>query len=117
MPSSDTWMTLGSPFDQRWRSIVKARTLVLAVHDHFLHKFSSRTDQVDEDGNTSSPDNMEDSWTLEYINILRLQPIIEAFDDDASGFVSIAEVNRLASARPRNWRSVSPTTSSHLWWR
>ena len=102
-------MTLGSPLDQRWRSIVKARTLVLAVHDHFLHKFSSRTDQVDEDGNTSSPDNMEDSWTLEYINILRLQPIIEAFDDDASGFVSIAEVNRFASARPSDWRSVSPT--------
>ena len=101
-------MILGSPLDQRWRSIVKARTLVLAVHDHFLHNFSSRTDHVDEDG-TTSPDTMEDAWTLEYINILRLQPIIEAFDDDASGFVSIVEVNRLASARPPDWRSVSPT--------
>ncbi len=26
-----------------------------------------------------------DEWALAYVNILRMQPISEAFDDDASG--------------------------------
>lgn len=43
-------------------------------------------------------------WTLEWITITRLQPIIEAFDDDASGFITVAEVNRFTTSRPRDWR-------------
>ena len=43
-------------------------------------------------------------WTLEWITITRLQPIIEAFDDDTSGFITIAEVNNFTAACPRDWR-------------
>lgn len=43
-------------------------------------------------------------WTLDWITITRLQPIIEAFDDDASGFITVAEVNKFTTSRPRNWR-------------
>ena len=46
----------------------------------------------------------QDEWTLEYINITRVQPIIEAFDDDASGFITVAEVNTFTKARPEDWR-------------
>ena len=45
----------------------------------------------------------QDEWTLEYINITRVQPIIEAFDDDASGFITVAEVNTFTKARPEDW--------------
>ena len=51
--------------------------------------------------------NAQDEWTLEYINVTRVQPIIEAFDDEAasSGYISVEEVNTFVSSpRPDNWR-------------
>lgn len=50
--------------------------------------------------------NAADAWALEYVSNARLQSIIEAFDDDASGFITIAEVNKLMSQRPKGWRYV-----------
>ena len=47
-----------------------------------------------------------DEWTLEYINVTRLQAIIEAFDDDASGFITVGEANAFTTSRPKDWRFV-----------
>ncbi|KAF9654056.1 hypothetical protein BDM02DRAFT_1189800 [Thelephora ganbajun] len=44
-----------------------------------------------------------DKWALEYINVNYARTILEAFDDDASGFVTIQEVNTFTSARPLDW--------------
>ncbi|RPD56321.1 hypothetical protein L226DRAFT_469232 [Lentinus tigrinus ALCF2SS1-7] len=91
--------------DMRWRGNVKARHFVLALRDYF----SDRMDEVKRvrNGETSltppRPISEEDEWTLEYINITRLQPIAEAFDDDASGFITVAEVNAFTQARPDDW--------------
>lgn len=49
---------------------------------------------------------VEDEWALQYISISRIQPLLEAFDDDASSLVSISEVNAFTNARPKNWRYV-----------
>jgi hypothetical protein len=49
-----------------------------------------------------------DAWAIKFIDVMRLQPILEAFDDDASGFITIEEMNRFTSSRPIDWRSVSP---------
>ena len=49
---------------------------------------------------------VEDEWALKYISISRIQPLLEAFDDDASSLVSISEVNAFTKARPKNWRYV-----------
>lgn len=46
----------------------------------------------------------DDEWALEWISINRLQSIAEAFDDDASGFITVAEVNQFTTARPKDWR-------------
>ena len=46
----------------------------------------------------------EDEWALEYITISHVQPLLEAFDDDASTLVSVTEVNAFANARPNDWR-------------
>ena len=43
----------------------------------------------------------------------RLQSIAEAFDDDSSGFVTIAEVNQFTSSRPKDWRYVTPSFSEN----
>ena len=50
--------------------------------------------------------NGEDIWALEYISIHRIQPLIEALDDDASSFVTVAEVNAFTANRPADWRCV-----------
>ena len=41
---------------------------------------------------------------MEYISLTKLQAISEAVDDDASGFVTIAEVNQFTTSRPKEWR-------------
>ena len=46
----------------------------------------------------------EDEWALQYITVLRVQPLIEALDDDVSSFVTVAEVNAFTAARPQTWR-------------
>jgi hypothetical protein len=43
------------------------------------------------DSATKTEQPHEDDWALAYLNVSRLQPISEAFDDDASGFVTVAE--------------------------
>lgn len=46
----------------------------------------------------------EDEWALQYISISRIQPLLEAFDGDASSLVSITEVNAFTASRPKDWR-------------
>lgn len=43
---------------------------------------------------------------LEYVNMRHIEPILEAFDDDGSGFVTIREVNEFSKAKPSDWRQV-----------
>jgi hypothetical protein len=45
-----------------------------------------------------------DAWAIKYIDIMRLQPIMESIDDDASGFITIGEINRFTASRPIDWR-------------
>jgi hypothetical protein len=50
-----------------------------------------------------------DAWAMKFIDVMWVQPIMEAFDDDASGFITVTEVNGFTSSlsRPREWRLVS----------
>ena len=88
-----------------WRGNVKARHFVLALRDHYLEKLSSEAQDV-LDMSNSSIDNCtnSDGWAIKYLDIMWVQPILEAFDDDASGFITIAEVNCFTSSRPVDWR-------------
>lgn len=62
----------------------------------------------------SLPGLMDNKWALQYINVAHLQSILEAIDDDGTGFVSIKEANTFAIERPKDWRRVfdsrKPTT-------
>jgi hypothetical protein len=40
---------------------------------------------------------------LAYINAAYVQPILEAVDDDGTGFVSVKEVNTFVESRPEGW--------------
>jgi hypothetical protein len=81
----------------------------MALRDYFHEKWRSEVKKA-ESVNTStqhvadSPDS--DDWALAYLHVQRLQPVSEAVDDDASGFVTVAEVNTFTNSRPINWRWV-----------
>ncbi|KAJ7757039.1 hypothetical protein B0H16DRAFT_1885755 [Mycena metata] len=79
-----------------------ARHFVMALRDYFQEDHPKRRDRNEHDHPVVVIDK-EDEWALEYISVLRLQAISEAWDDDASGFVTIAEVNAFTTARPLDW--------------
>jgi hypothetical protein len=80
----------------------------MALRDYFHEKWNEPPPELLSSPVTSLGPTMEarDEWALSYLSIMRMQPITEAFDDDASGFVSVTEVNNLTSQRPLDWRSV-----------
>ncbi|KAF7319371.1 VPS13 domain-containing protein [Mycena chlorophos] len=96
-----------------WRGSVKTRHFVMALRDHFQEDFkhhhnsteaeSPKEGEPAEEKEFVPPIPKADEWTLDFINVVRLQPISEAFDDDASGFVTIAEVNAFTTSRPLDW--------------
>ena len=78
---------------------------MLALRDHYLEKLISETnDGPDMGANPISSSTSPDVWAIKYIDVLWVQPILEAFDDDASGFITVGEVNRFTSSRPIDWR-------------
>ncbi|KAJ7165011.1 hypothetical protein C8R46DRAFT_1277063 [Mycena filopes] len=87
--------------DMYWRASVKARHFVMGLRDHFQESHIQKG--VDGRPTEAAIVDKSDEWALEYINVARLQPISEAWDDDASGFVTVAEVNRFTSTRPLDW--------------
>ncbi|KAI0044626.1 hypothetical protein FA95DRAFT_1496723 [Auriscalpium vulgare] len=92
----DIWKDMG------WRGNVKARHFVLALRDYYVESQTSSTQAV-RGINTLVSNNDPDAWAIKFIDVSRVQPILEAFDDDASGFITVAEMNRFTSGRPLDW--------------
>ncbi|TDL25429.1 hypothetical protein BD410DRAFT_837603 [Rickenella mellea] len=108
-------------------SSVKARYLVLALHDHYLDQYenineetsldiippSSTVSHADTDATNAevdadaaflhNPPPEADKWCLQYLTIQNISPIAEAIDDDVSGFIKIAEVNTFLMTSPRDF--------------
>jgi hypothetical protein len=84
---------------------------VLALRDYYLEKLASEAPTIRGMDSIATIDNSQnpDAWAIKFIDVMRLQPIMEAFDDDASGFITITEMNRFTSSRPVDWRLVSLT--------
>ncbi|KZP16060.1 hypothetical protein FIBSPDRAFT_66010 [Athelia psychrophila] len=99
-----------------WKRSVNSREFVFALHEYFTEKYSS-SDPLQAYISSTVPKSArefrvakqlankkaDNTRMLEYISMRHMQPILEAFDDDGSGFVSIREVNQLSSTRPANW--------------
>ncbi|KAJ6530320.1 hypothetical protein B0H19DRAFT_482579 [Mycena capillaripes] len=97
--------------EQHWKGSVKARHFVLALHDYYMGNFSNipaadvaggpvPVVPLTPVGRPPGAKPEDDRWALAYINVARLQPILEAVDDDGTGFVSIKEANDFAMSRP-----------------
>ncbi|KAJ7368850.1 hypothetical protein DFH08DRAFT_676077, partial [Mycena albidolilacea] len=120
---------------ETWKTSVKARLIVLALNDHYTAKFAKDVQRPAVFGGSmaeSAPPSPvasaqpsptqtslpgphvpfplsveDDRWTLRYINIEHLQPIVEALDADSTGFVSILEANNFCRACPPGWSVLS----------
>ncbi len=44
-----------------------------------------------------------DRWALAYFNVAHVQPILEAMDDDATGFITTKEINNFTKSIPPGW--------------
>ncbi|KAF9447895.1 hypothetical protein P691DRAFT_705894 [Macrolepiota fuliginosa MF-IS2] len=110
-----------------WKGSVKARHFVLALRDYFTDQFNgvtypttpsipvalppspnkhssaAATGRIVDAERLNGHITPSDQWTLEHINITHLQPILEAIDDDGTGFISIKEANTFAVQRPKGW--------------
>ena len=81
---------------QGWRGDVKARHFVLALKDHYTEMVAGSS------GGVAG----SDRWALEFIGINYVRSILEAFDEDGSGFITVKEANNLTHSRPLDWRWV-----------
>ena len=66
----------------------------MSLKDYYIEKAAGGSDSLQG----------SDSWAVKYINVGHARSIMEAFDDDASGFVTVNEVNKFTRLRPRDWR-------------
>ncbi|KAH9474631.1 hypothetical protein JR316_0013095 [Psilocybe cubensis] len=107
-------------------SVVKAKVFVLTFRDHIhvdnsasvtpiiptfslpgsednpsaLHVDTSYGSKQTMLNVTANADKESDEWVLEFIDVAYVRPIVEAMDEDGSGFISVQEANRFALARP-----------------
>ena len=80
-----------------WRGSVKARHFILALKDYYAEKAAGG-----EGGGVAG----SDQWALRFIGVNYVRNILEAFDEDASGFVTVKEANDFTRSRPLDWRWV-----------
>ncbi|KAI0056627.1 hypothetical protein BV25DRAFT_1864510 [Artomyces pyxidatus] len=92
----EIWKEMG------WRGNVKARHFVLALRDYYT-ELLNWNDHGLRGLKPVATEHQGDGWAIKYIDIAQLQPIMEAFDDDASGFITVSEMNRFTSSRPLDW--------------
>ncbi|KAH9891309.1 hypothetical protein C8Q73DRAFT_650960 [Cubamyces lactineus] len=80
--------------DMNWRSNVKARLLVMTLRDYYR-------DVIEEARRAPGEQPiLNDEWTLAFLGPTWFQSMFEAFDDDASGYITIAEINKFMEQRP-----------------
>ncbi|KAJ7181386.1 hypothetical protein C8R43DRAFT_1170245 [Mycena crocata] len=104
--------------DRGWKGSVKANHLVMAIHDYFARKTGTILKRIhdiatDHESDAQKVEHIlgiseattppEDMWALDHIIIQRIQPLIEALDDDGSSFVTVQELNEFTTSRPADW--------------
>lgn len=82
--------------EQGWRGSVKSKHFIIALRDYFFTQTQERKHQ-------GAGIHSQKYWAMHYLDLHYLRPILEAIDDDSSGFVSVEEINDFTNARPRDW--------------
>ncbi|KAJ3717477.1 hypothetical protein C8R42DRAFT_711647 [Lentinula raphanica] len=97
-----------------WKNSVKARHFVLALQEFYQDSSANPRLSMSSTSPTSSHSEIDkenkavhvpevDQWAINYLDISHVQSILEAIDDDGTGFITIKEVNKFALSRPKGW--------------
>ena len=79
----------------------------MTLRDHFNDKAEGQLSPVADDKIIAARSEREaDDWARQYVDVKYLPPIMDAIDDDGSGHVTIAEINRFTDLLPSSlgWR-------------
>ncbi|GJE97358.1 hypothetical protein PsYK624_135740 [Phanerochaete sordida] len=103
--------------DMGWRRCTEPRLLVKALREYYAEVYHALCagdddagliavethDKTIAFGKMARVFSLEDAWTLRYISMPRVQPLLGMLDPDWSSWVTVEEVNRFALARPKDW--------------
>jgi hypothetical protein len=81
-----------------WKGSVKAVQFVHALEEHYL---ASRMKKDSEDDTQQS--DKGDEWTIDYLDVDHVRPILEAIDEDGTNYISVYEVDRFSKFKPKQW--------------
>ncbi|PBK80159.1 hypothetical protein ARMGADRAFT_1021049 [Armillaria gallica] len=92
----------------RWGGNAKARDFIFALRAHYYSRTQSTLEQTQQMTSTENDSDgtshvTTDTWALRHITLRSIEPLMEAFDEDASGFVTIDEANNFSTRRPKDW--------------
>ncbi|KAI9069628.1 hypothetical protein FKP32DRAFT_1599785 [Trametes sanguinea] len=82
--------------NMNWRANVQVEVMIMTIRDHYREII----DKARLARERATIRFVKEEWTLRYLSRAWLNPLSEAFDLDASGYVTIAEVNQLMQLRP-----------------
>lgn len=95
---------------QHWRTTVKSRNFVLALHDYYADRLSGLSTTPSE--TNEPPERIEladvaslgqDRWCFRYLSVRCVPDISSAIDRDASGYINISEINDFLRSIPSGW--------------
>lgn len=80
---------------QGWRTSAKTTHFIRAICDHIQEEIH----------NPDIADSSEE-WMLQYLDARWHPSILDAIDDDKTGYVTVTKLNRFMAACPEGWRYV-----------
>ncbi|KAH9889559.1 hypothetical protein C8Q73DRAFT_654358 [Cubamyces lactineus] len=89
--------------EQQWGDHVETRRFILALHWYYARKYVHQQHIALE---TSAPQHHiqdDDAWMSRYLNHCDMQGITDVLDHQATGIMTVDDLNRFATARPRDW--------------
>ncbi|KAF5344487.1 hypothetical protein D9758_014131 [Tetrapyrgos nigripes] len=107
-----------------WKLGVPAVEFVSTLHDFYMaeHRASEQVEVFSQEpikGSTTEEQTQRlrkafedakrraaEKWTVNYITLVNFRPLMEVFDGDLSGYVSVWEANEVLSLRPVGWSLV-----------
>ena len=79
---------------QGWSGAVEARYFIVALKELYFDLVRDNQSHFTRD----------DLWAIKYLDLQYAQAISEAVDEDASGFVTVTEMNNFMRNKPKDWR-------------
>ncbi|THU79663.1 hypothetical protein K435DRAFT_942537 [Dendrothele bispora CBS 962.96] len=91
------WETYQRFLDSKWKTSVKGRRFVDEICGYFKRQFNKYISE-------NNGEEHKDGWTIPVLTQIMFHPhIVDAIDDDGSGYISVQEFNAFLKQKPEHW--------------